>query len=74
MRTDHVPRQQALPCDQTVADKIQALLARCAQLRRGAALDRPTYFDRAVELHANSIATRDSQRGRSTKNQQRTNG
>lgn len=52
-------QQTTLPFDQNVADKIQALLDRCDQLRRGADIDRPTYFHREGELHANSVAARD---------------
>jgi hypothetical protein len=51
--------QRDLPFDQTVADRIHALLARCEQLRRGTTIARPTRFNREGQQHAEAIAQRD---------------
>lgn len=41
------------------SQRIQALLARCDQLRRGTTIDRPTKFNADGERHANRIAHQD---------------
>jgi hypothetical protein len=46
--------------DQTVADRIQALLARCDQLRRGTTITRPTQFNREGEQHARQVAQQEN--------------
>lgn len=45
--------------DDTVANRIEALLTRCDQLRRGTAITRPTRFNAAGERHATAIAHND---------------
>lgn len=48
--------------DQTsIATKINELLERVANVRRGSDLDRPTRFDREGEHHARQIAQRDQE-------------
>lgn len=47
------------PGDESVADRIEALLARCDGVRRGSAL-RPVVFNEQGERHANEVARRDA--------------
>lgn len=52
--------QQQLNFDERVADRIQSLLARCDQLRRGSDM-KSTYFDERGEREARRVAERDRQ-------------
>jgi hypothetical protein len=52
--------QQQLQFDQSVSDRIQALLARVEGVRRGSDL-KPTRFNAAGEQHARGVAERDRQ-------------
>ena len=52
-------QQTTLPFNDRVADRIQALLSRCDQLRRTRDLNRPVVFDERGEQHARSIAAAD---------------
>lgn len=56
--THNVLRQRSI-FDDTVASRIEALLARCDQLRLARDIDRPTTFNAAGERHARSVAERD---------------
>lgn len=60
MQTDHVPRQRTI-FDDNVANRIEALLARCDRIRKGSDLARPTRFDARGEQHAQRIAAADRQ-------------
>ncbi len=65
---DNVPdrqRQTTIIFDQTVADRIESLLARVEGVRRGATIDRPTRFNREGERHARRVAQADQSRGTS---------
>ncbi len=53
--------QRVLQFEETVASRIEALLARCDRVKRARDIGRPTRFDRAGEAHANQIAARDRQ-------------
>lgn len=50
--------------DDTVASRIEALLAKCDRIRRGVDIDRPHMFDTAGEKHANHVAQRDQENNR----------
>ena len=54
--------QQPLPFDQSVADRIQSLLARCERLTRGS--DLHTTFDAKGQREAAAIANRDRENNR----------
>ncbi|MBA4107677.1 MAG: hypothetical protein C0485_18235 [Pirellula sp.] len=54
--------QRHQPSGECVDAKIQSLLNRVEQLRRGVTIDRPTKFSRAGEQHAREVARRDSMR------------
>lgn len=47
--------------DETVASRIEALLARCDRIRLASDLDRPTRFDERGEAHARQVAQRDKE-------------
>lgn len=53
--------QQQLNFDERVADRIEALLARCDRLRRGSDL-RPVLFDERGEAHAAAVAKQEAER------------
>jgi hypothetical protein len=54
----HTKSQRTLNFDQTVRDRIESLLARCDQLRRGSDLRHVT-FDERGEREARAVAERD---------------
>ncbi len=53
------PNRPVCRLDERVNDRIEALLARVAGIRRGSEIARPHVFDRDGERHANQVAARD---------------
>ena len=49
-------QRQTTIFDETVSRRIEALLARCDQLRRGSDCPKPVTFDRRGQAHAEAIA------------------
>jgi hypothetical protein len=49
-------KRQTTLFDDTVASRIEALLARCEGIRRGSECSRPVMFDQRGERHARSVA------------------
>lgn len=54
------PPRPPRPLGESVADRIEALLARCDRIRRGSECQRPTRFNAAGERHARAVAAQDS--------------
>lgn len=58
----NLPLSQGARLNESVAARLEALLARCDRIRRGSDCPRPVRFDRRGQRHAEQVAKQEADR------------